>query len=80
MKTTVIFQHKTETYRTASGKFLPLILKVVTEPDARGTRISISGYSNPLPFKEAVIECESYPISSWIEKFGYQKIAEFYKE
>lgn len=79
MKTTVIFQHKTETYRTASGKLVPLILKVVTEPDARGIRISISGYSNPLPFKEATIEywiC----LNSWMEKFGYQKIAEFYKE
>lgn len=80
MKTTTIFQHKTETYRTASGKLVPLILKVVTEPDARGTRISISGYSNPFPFKEAVIECGGYPINSWIEKFEYQKIAEFYKE
>lgn len=36
MKTTVIFQHEAEIYRTASGKPVPLILRVVTEPDARG--------------------------------------------
>lgn len=79
MKTIRIFQHKTGTYETASGRIEPLILKVVTEPDARGIRISISGKANPFPFKEAVIECLTCSIVPWLDKFGYQKIAEFYK-
>ncbi len=77
-KITMVFQHKTDFYRTASGREVPLILKVTTEENENGMRITINGKHNPLPFKKAIIERSACDIKAWIEKCGYSKIAEFY--
>lgn len=74
---TRIFQHKTETYVTASNKIHPLILKVTTTPTDKGVRVVIKGKKNPFPFKEAIIPTFVCDLTSWLEKFGYQRIAEF---
>ena len=77
-KRIIIFQHKTDFYRTASGNIVPLILKVTTEGNENGMRITINGKHNPLPFKKAIVERSACDIKAWIEKCGYSKTAEFY--
>lgn len=75
---TMIFQHKTDFYKTASGNIVPLILKVTTEVNENGMCVTINGKHNPLPFKKAIIEQSACDIRFWIERCGYSKIAEFY--
>ncbi|WP_270425469.1 hypothetical protein [Blautia intestinalis] len=75
-KYTTVFQHKTETYTSVTGKVTPMTLLVTTEYTPDGTHISIKGEKNPLPFKSAVIKpvCN---LNTWIENMGYKKIGEF---
>ena len=76
MKRTVVFIHKTEIYKTVTGKMKPVTLLVTTEPIPIGVHVLISGKRNPLPFKEAIIK-PACDLTAWIEGYGYKKVGDF---